>query len=199
MVTTIDHGKKSISNLRYGDMVKTLDTATNKVSYTKFITYLHKESHILSEFFQVTTNQNKILKISNKHLIARLNNRKIEYLFAENLNLHDILVSCNNAEKLTYEKIIRIEKNVEDIGVYAPLTEAGTLLVDDILVSCYANTDNQDWAHFALKFYIYAKQAYEFIFENLFGKNFYSQSKHGIHWYADILINSLHSSSKFFK
>ena len=181
-------------------MVKTLDAATNKVSYTKFITYLHRESHILSDFVKVTTNQNKTLKISNKHLIARLNNRKVEYVFAENLKLNDILVSNNNyAEYMFYEEIIRIEKNVEDIGVYAPLTEAGTLLVDDILVSCYANTDNQDWAHFALKFYIYAKQGYEFIFENLFGKNIDYKNKHGIHWYADFLINSLQSSSKFFK
>ena len=199
LVNTFDAGEKPISCLKYGDMVQTVDTRTNKIVYTKFITYLHRDDHALSEFIQIKTNKNKAIKMTDKHLIAKMaGNQNIEYVFAQNLNVNDVLVSYDDdAENVVYEEIIEIKKYVEEMGVYAPLTESGTLLVDNILVSCYANTNTQDWAHFAFKFYVHAKNVYEFLLDNLSRRNDADRMQHGIHWYADFLINSLPYTHKF--
>jgi intein/homing endonuclease len=195
LVYTVDLGKKPISTLKYGDMVKTVDTRTNKIVYTKFITYLHRDDYVLSEFIQIKTNKNKAIKMTDKHLIARMTtrNQSIEYVFAKNLNINDILVSYDDdMENSVYEEIIEIKKYVKEIGVYAPLTESGTMLVDNILVSCYANTNTQDWAHYAFKFYVYAKNVYEFLLYNLsIRRNNADKMQYGIHWYADFLMNSM--------
>ena len=177
-------------------MVKTIDTSTNKIIYSKFITYLHRDDNVLSDFILITTNQSKTLRISEKHLIAKMSsNKKFEFVLAKNLNLNDVLV-INDAENIIYEKIIKIENNVEETGVFAPLTESGTMLVDEILVSCYANTYKQDLAHFVFKFYIYAKELYELINDNIFN-NKISENQNGIQWFADFLLNSVPYSDKF--
>lgn len=46
------------------------------------------------------------------------------------------------------ERVIDIQLKVE-IGVYAPLTQTGTVIVNDVVSSCYAIVDSQQLAHWA--------------------------------------------------
>ncbi len=197
LISTLNEGKKSISDLNYGDMIKTIDQSSNKIVYSKFITYLHRDEHVLADFIKIITNQNKTIKISEKHLVATLRNKKVEFILAKNLNENDFLVSYDDNENMIYEEIISIIKYVQEIGVYAPLTETGTMLVDDVLVSCYANIDKHDWAHFAFKLYIYPKNFYEFIINNLFTRNDNKEYYNRLHWFANFLLNSMPYSYKF--
>ena len=54
-------------------------------------------------------------------------------------------VSPKKAVPIKIENIDNIRKQ----GVYAPLTESGTIVVDDILASCYASFLNHSVAHLA--------------------------------------------------
>lgn len=65
----------------------------------------------------------------------------IEFVFARELQLGDIIVAESGFENVT-ELMEVYEK-----GAYAPLTESGTVLVNSILASCYANTNWHDAAH----------------------------------------------------
>jgi len=44
------------------------------------------------------------------------------------------------------ESIVRVEETIEK-GVYAPLTEEGTVVVDGIMASCYSNYNSHQFAH----------------------------------------------------
>ena len=184
LIETQHDGFKLISKLKYGDMVKTIDLATNKIIFSKFVFYLHKEENTLAYFIQITTNKNKILKISEKHLISKMNTatNRIDYVFAKDLNHSDLIVISQNG-MINYEEVVKIEQ-VEEMGIYAPLTESGTIIVDNILASCYAHVDNHELAHFAFKLYFFMRNIYEIVFNRLNNESYQT----GLHWYADFLI-----------
>ena len=119
-----------------------------------------------------------------------------EYVFAKDLKLNDILVSDNDGV-IQNETIIKIQK-IKEMGVYAPLTESGTMFVDNIYVSCYADTKKHELAHYVFKVYFNARNIYEKIINILNIKN-QSSNDHqtGLHWYANLLLNFFPFSSKF--
>ena len=69
-------------------------------------------------------------------------NGQIQFLFAKDLRMSDVLITESDNVK-----ILELT-NVYERGAYAPLTESGTLLVDSVLASCYANTNWHAGAHF---------------------------------------------------
>eukprot|EP00166_Cyanidium_caldarium_P000662 ctg_126.g70 len=80
-------------------------------------------------------------------------------------------------------QIVRVER-VHRRGAYAPLTEAGTLLVDDHWVSCYGNIRSHDVAHavFAPLRTLYRVRQW------LPVKWRMSAQLEGLHWYATLLL-----------
>ena len=51
--------------------------------------------------------------------------------------------------KISHPEVIGIRRSLE-IGVYAPLTRHGTLIVNGFLASCYADVDSHRLAHLAM-------------------------------------------------
>ena len=142
-IETIDKGIINISDLEYGDYVKSYDLSKNEWIYSKFIFYLHKDDNIKAEYISIKTSTNKLLKLSKYHLIAINNSNNIEFIYANDLKLNDILIIDNNNE-INY--IININIIIE-YGAYAPLLQSGTISVNNILASCYANTKWHNLVH----------------------------------------------------
>ncbi|XP_034249194.1 desert hedgehog protein [Thrips palmi] len=80
-------------------------------------------------------------------------------------------------------------------GVFAPLTRAGTVVVDDVVASCYAVVDSQRLAHWAfgpLRVWFNLKEAVQRLGRAmaLSGKAAKPPPpQQGIHWYADALYS----------
>ena len=148
LVETQHKGAIDISLLEKGDYLKSYDPQANKWIYSRFIAYLHQDSHIMAEYVSIRTSLNKTLLISPLHLMATQTSGggggggdQIQFLFAKDLRINDMLVTeAGNA------RIVELT-NVYERGAYAPLTESGTLLVDSVLASCYANTNWHAGAH----------------------------------------------------
>ncbi|XP_043914740.1 tiggy-winkle hedgehog protein-like [Protopterus annectens] len=87
-------------------------------------------------------------------------------------------------EKVRIERVCR----VQDHGAYAPLTEEGTIVVDNILASCYAVFSNPKVAHWSLAPFRWLhsmnKTLEYFINASL---NLGQDPKCGIAWYPSIL------------
>jgi hypothetical protein len=152
LVETLDRGNIPIAELRKGDLIKTFDLKQQKWSYSRFITYLHSDNKIVTKYIAIKTSGNKSLSISPLHLIAKLaNSGFIEFVFAKDLQLNDVIVSENEVSGVkepqpSYEKIIELRETYES-GAYAPLTEQGTIAVNSLMVSCYANTRFHNFIH----------------------------------------------------
>ena len=174
-------------------MVKTFDPQSNKSSYTKFLNYMHTEKSARVEYLSIRTTESadKDLIISPLHLIARVNKeKKVEFVFAKELKLDDQLVIEAPDGQRKHAKCIRIE-SIMDSGAYAPLTESGTIMVSNVLASCYANTYNHDLAHLVFK---PVRFWYTYINDYIISGNSSSSSteqnrEDGINWYAKAFLN----------
>ena len=190
MVETRDHGRINISLLKNGDYVRTV-SSNFTWKYTKMITFLHKDEKIVSNFYVLKMlNHSEPLKLSAEHLIARfdLETKRQEFIYAKDVKIGDLLFSHL---KNDHVKVIDISVEAEK-GAYAPLTEDGTLFVNNILVSCYANIQSHKLAHFSMQPIIMTSKLFGNFFNfapqiaqpnsQLTGKTF---------WYSDFLINFL--------
>lgn len=89
---------------------------------------------------------------------------------------------------------------VLESGVFAPLTRAGTVVVDDVVASCYAVVDSQRLAHWAfgpLRVWFNLKEAVQrlgrmMLLSGKAGKA--PPPPQGIHWYADALYSLARST-----
>ena len=113
-----------------------------KQTYSKFIGWLHKEIDIQQTFLKISTARGSI-KISSYHLIMRKtveigNDCEFGFIFAKDVNHGDfVYTKTQKNSSFTWQKVINIEPWFRQ-GVFAPLTEEGTVVVDGMAASCYA-------------------------------------------------------------
>ena len=183
LVETMNRGSVSVSDLTAGDLVKSFDSSSNEWKFSRFIFFLHKDEQTLAEYISIKTSSNKNLKISSMHLIPkRVNQIDMEFVLAKDLKLNDVLISEDNQNEI----IIDLTKVVEK-GAYAPLLESGTISVNNLLASCYANTKWQGLVHFAFQPVIHLSNYFNM-------ENTQTNSEmlpNGINWYAGVLSSFL--------
>jgi len=180
-----------MKQLRIGDRVQTLGPNGETV-ISEVIVFLHKETETEAEFYKLETSRGNVVILSPQHLIFRKENSAspISAVFATEVKLGNLLY-ISNGSAATYEAVTRISI-VKEIGVYAPLTTQGTLLVDGVLVSCYATWPTHDAAHFAMA-PLRAAYAITGAWKRLaswMGWTFWDSLQHddGISWYALALM-----------
>lgn len=199
MVETRDRGTIKISELKRGDFIKTFDRYDKEWKYSRFVTYLHENHNIIASYIKLTTSSNKTLTISPLHFIARLKQGtdKIEFVFAKHLKLNDLLVTESKEPNspFEFERLVQKEEVVE-AGAFAPLTETGTVYVNSVLASCYANTVVNDLAHYLFKPIIFLSNYINVDYFKYFTSDYTRQSSSedettGIFWYCKFFLNLL--------
>lgn len=101
------------------------------------------------------TETGKNLAITALHLIYKANRcdaRNIEAVFAGRIQNGDCLID-ENFQPVTVVRITSQRK----LGVFAPLTEENTLVVDGIFASCFANNENEVLQRFFYKGWLAVK------------------------------------------
>ena len=103
----------------------------------QFLGWLHRDANVDAKFLKISTNSTSI-GLTPSHLIFRtsVTDGSLESVFANEIEEGDKLVSWKGS-KMTEEEVVAVE-HIGETGVWAPLTTEGTLLVDDLLASCYA-------------------------------------------------------------
>jgi hypothetical protein len=108
-----------------------------------------------AEFIRIELSDGNSLKITSKHYIykAECDNEnelipfdKVNHIpvFAEKVEVGDCLYVLSQKQKYVFEQI-RVQKIdiVEEIGIYAPMTSDGNIIVNDIYASCMNIIDNK--------------------------------------------------------
>jgi len=133
-----DRGLISIEELQLGDKVETIHNGN--ILMTKFLGWIHKEEYHTERFIKLKTESAQIT-LSEKHVIFyKPKGRKTDIMtttFADLVEEGDLLQVILNGE-VHWEKVVKIDFETRK-GTYAPLTAAGTILVDNVLASCYAD------------------------------------------------------------
>jgi hypothetical protein len=170
----------SLASLNIGEQVRVINE-NGQVTYSSIIAFLHRDVNQHALYRRIRTETARI-ELSKRHLI---HHRQKGFIWAEQLNTGDeILVASSEHDKQTqWEEILEIS-DVHKQGLMAPLTEQGTIIINNIHASCYALVKSHRVAHAALAPYR--------IYHRLFGAftmNMNNSSTTPILSYANVLLN----------
>lgn len=192
--------------MRLGDRIAALDSHGDVV-YSDVIAFLDRSPSERRQFIRLTTESGRVLTLTPAHLVPVEGRSSV---FAASVQPGDrILVSDVDAasaanevdSRLRWDSVVEAKLVLEE-GVYAPLTMEGTLLVDDVVASCYAIVNSQSVAHYSFLPLRIWHSITAFFLQRLdepqhFAK--YSNASRaepttegeqlGIHWYASMLYS----------
>jgi hedgehog protein len=142
--------------LKIGQQVRVIND-NNEIIYSPIIAFLHRDLDEPATYKRIRT-KNALIELSDRHLI---HHRKDGFIWAENLKKGDeiLVVSPKHGNKTTYESIIDIDE-IEKEGLMAPLTEQGTIIVNNVHTSCYAIIKSHTLGHFALAPYRFYRRLF---------------------------------------
>ena len=135
-----------MTDLRLGDDIMTVKDG--KLVSTKVLGFLDKRINHTTDYLKLVVEDGKSLFISPNHaMFIKEEGNTVKSILAKDAQLGDLVFLQDNMD-IVLAQINDILLHLKQ-GAYVPLTDAGTLLVDGILVSCYTNT-NHWMAHAAL-------------------------------------------------
>ncbi|GLD46080.1 desert hedgehog protein [Lates japonicus] len=151
-VTVAGGGQKSLSSLAPGDRVMAL-SGTGQVVFSQVILFLHRDQESWSTFLSLETEDGHRLALTPHHLVflaphCRSDSSEYQAQFASRAKAGDCVLIHAAEGPVRPSRIISVSVE-ESMGVYAPLTEAGTLFVDGVLASSYALVEHHRLAHWA--------------------------------------------------
>ena len=128
----------TLDKLRSGDMVMVWSFSKQQLEYSPIIMFNHADNQKNGIYLKVQTEERKeTLLISPNHLIFTATAGTQRSMIAAQLRIGDQILVCRQMQMVA-TKVINIE-SVEEDGLFAPITLAGTIVVDDVLASCYCN------------------------------------------------------------
>ncbi|XP_012251148.2 sonic hedgehog protein A [Athalia rosae] len=151
-VITEDGTDKSMNQLRLGERIAALDS-TGTMVYSEVIAFLDRSPEARRQFVRLTTESGHALTLTPSHLVPVSLKAGRTTEFASKIQIDDqILVhdfDLQDGERiLRWDRVVTTSLVIEE-GIYAPLTTEGTVLVDNVMASCYAVVDSQLVAHYA--------------------------------------------------
>ncbi|KAM9337676.1 sonic hedgehog protein [Symphorus nematophorus] len=186
-VTLQDGTKKAVKDLRTGDRVLAADDDGNPI-YTDFIMFIDRDSTTRRLFYVIETDSGQKITLTAAHLLfVALNateEERMSAVFASEVQRGQ-KVFVFDAERSRLEPVIvkRIYTQ-EHEGSFAPVTVQGTVVVDQVLASCYAVIEDHDLAHWALAPVRLAHWVSSLLFSS---QPPVSAQNDGVHWYSKIL------------
>lgn len=158
IVRTESGAAKPLEDLRLGERVASLNSRGDIV-YSEVIAFLDRSPTESRQFVRLTTESGRSLTLTPAHLVPIERGASV---FAARVKVGDRIlvrdraedsfltndVSSDAEDRLRWDRVVEARLVLEE-GVYAPLTNEGTLLVDDVVASCYAVVDSQTVAHYA--------------------------------------------------
>uniref|UniRef100_H3C466 Hedgehog protein n=1 Tax=Tetraodon nigroviridis TaxID=99883 RepID=H3C466_TETNG len=182
--------QKSLSSLTPGDRVMAL-SETGQVVFSPVLMFLHRDPESKSRFLSLQTEDGHRLAVTPHHLVfsdayCRPDSRQYRAQFASRARTGTCIVVLAAEGQLRPSRIVSVSEE-ENTGVYAPLTEAGNVLVDGVLASSYALVEDHRLAHWA-----FGPVRLLFSFSRLLWAEPGQQSDRGtaplgVHWYARLL------------
>ncbi|KAL3278248.1 hypothetical protein HHI36_013586 [Cryptolaemus montrouzieri] len=198
-VLTSEGIRKPMSQLKIGEKILSRDPTTLQLSFSEVLLFLDYNPEEKRQFVKISLKSGRTLTATPTHLVLSGSLKKSRTVYADDLRPGDkVLVSDSNNE-LREDVIVKIDQ-VFLKGVYAPLTLAGTIVVNDVLASCYAVVDSQaiaHWAYSPLRLIFNMKKSVHSLWMKVSRpiSGWQSESRSlskpsvGVHWYGKMLYS----------
>ncbi|XP_041372465.1 zinc metalloproteinase nas-31-like isoform X2 [Gigantopelta aegis] len=136
----LDNGNMvDMKDLRTGQRVLTIQAGRRIFSEVK--TFIKRHPHQNTTYRTLVTEQGNHVTMSDNHLIfASMTNTsaKMESRFAMSVKPGDYIFTTKSCKRdLCPEQVVQVSLSLKQ-GLYVPVTEAGTIVVDGIFASCYS-------------------------------------------------------------
>lgn len=115
------------------------------LAFSDVIMFLDYDPWQRREFLKFELANGRTITVTPVHLLVL---QDLTSVFASTVQIGDQLLVRGHDDKLIASAVVDV-KLILETGVYAPLTAAGTVVVDDVLASCYALVDSQQIAHWS--------------------------------------------------
>ncbi|XP_030253392.1 sonic hedgehog protein [Sparus aurata] len=186
-VTLQDGTNKAVKDLRTGDRVLAADNDGNPI-YTDFIMFIDQDSATKRLFYVIETDSGQKITLTAAHLLFVGHNstdeERMSAIFASQVRRGQ-KVFVFDAERSRLEPVtVKRIYTQEQVGSFAPVTVQGTVVVDQVLASCYAVIEDHVLAHWALAPVRLAHWVSSLLFSS---QNQVSAQSDGVHWYSKIL------------
>ena len=176
-----DGSKKRLTDLNIGDEVLSVNSATGELEFSPVILFLDRDPRETRQFYTLKTEKGHSLTLTPSHLIyshfaENADIAEFEAVYAKDVQEGDFVLVSTSKGDLERARVTQVDLRVLT-GVYAPLTSAGNLVVDNVVASCYAVVDSQTIAHAAFAPLRWLSHLYT------------NDVTDGIHWYARALYS----------
>lgn len=179
-----------MTELQIGDKILSV-TPEGDYVFSPVILFLDRNPGEQRQFYTIRLDSGHSLTLTPEHLLYSAPDGMSDFntVFARSIQEGDLLLVHSSKAELVPQRVVQVEVDIHT-GVYAPLTTAGNLVVDNVLASCYAIVDSGNLAHsvFApIRWYESTRQLLNGISSHSGAKTVPPQT--GIHWYADMLYS----------
>lgn len=185
-VSLQDGTRKAVKDLQPGDRVLAADGRGNLL-YTDFIMFIDRDSTTRRVFYVIETDAGQKIALTAAHLIFTGNATRMAAVFASRVRPgQQVLVSAADGpgQRLVTATVARIYTQERE-GSFAPVTAQGTVVVDQVLASCYAVIEDHQLAHWALAPVRLAHRVSSMLFSS---RPQGSAQSDGVHWYSKVLF-----------
>ena len=137
--------KKQMGDLSIGDRVRACDTKSRRVIYSEVIMFAHRDSDVKQvNYLKIVLEDMSSIVLSSNHLI--MSGERMKATMARNIKVDHMLFTIDKEGVISSKKVVAIEE-INDSGVFCPITKEGNVVVNNILASCYASVNDQAFFH----------------------------------------------------
>uniref|UniRef100_A0A914YLQ1 Warthog protein 6 n=1 Tax=Panagrolaimus superbus TaxID=310955 RepID=A0A914YLQ1_9BILA len=139
MTVQTPSGLKRMDELEVGDMILSIEQSM--ISFTPVVMFLHNEPKEIAVFKEIETADHRKLKLTDFHLIyvTSCKQEPLKLIHAKDVTIGQCVhIVDESQQSLKSAKVIAI-REIEEVGIYAPLTASGDLMVNSVLASCHSN------------------------------------------------------------
>ncbi|CAF0987418.1 unnamed protein product [Rotaria sordida] len=184
-----DGRRQNIEQLQSGENLLAFDGSNVVASEIMFI--LDKNAYAQALFYTLETASNHTISLSAEHLIPVVSEKGISiYIPVERIKAgHHSLYVLSDDGILSQSLVIRVSIQMK-IGYFAPLTTSETVLVNNVVASCFSHVHNIAMAQLSMTpVRWYYKVARYFGFMKHFDSRNDILSQNGLHWIPQIMFN----------
>lgn len=129
-----------MENLRVGHQVLVMNEATGQTTFERVDSFIHRRPDIETEFYRLKTSAGNQLTLSPGHLVPVVDcarpSSPTTLKYAKDAVVGECVLVHRDGQ-ITQSAIQQVEQ-VTKTGIFAPLTQSGNLVVDDVIASCYS-------------------------------------------------------------